>query len=121
MFSGVDHSVDFPSTYEVEELDLSHNPTITADNNSTCHPANEDLDVKLPVTTKTDDVLLEDLVPTSIPLVHTGTSRIGVGEQLNVSHDLNDFHVFNINNKMKSKENNEQEHPKVMEVKVANQ
>ena len=116
MFSGVDHSVDFPSTYEVEELDLSHNPTITADNNSACNPAGEDLDVKLPVTTKTENVLLEDLVPTSIPLVHTATRRIDAGEQVNVSHDLNDFHVFNNNNKMNSKENNEQEHPKVMEV-----
>ena len=29
VFSRVDHSVEFPSTYEVKELDIPHNPTIT--------------------------------------------------------------------------------------------
>ena len=63
MIPGDDHSEDSPSTYDVEELDLSHNPTITADNLSAYHPTDEDLDVKLPATTKVHDVLLEDLVP----------------------------------------------------------
>ena len=98
------HSVDFPLNYEVEQLDLSRNPTITDDTNSACHPADEDLDVKLLGTTKTDDILLEDLFPTSLPLPHTATNRIGVGEQLNVSQDLN---IFNDKNKMNSNENNE--------------
>ena len=83
------------------------------DNSSACHPTDEDLDVKLPATTKADDVLLEDLVPT--------TNRVGVGEQLNVSQDLNNFHVFKDDNKMTSNENNEQEPPKMMEVRVGNQ
>ena len=119
MFPGVDCSVDFPSTYEVKEFDLSHNPTITVDNNSACCPTDEDLDVKLPATTKTDDVLLEDLVPTSIPSSHTATNRIRDGEQLNVSQDLNNFHVFNDPNKMNSNENNEEEHSKI-KVNVTN-
>ena len=46
MISGVDHSVDFPSTYDVEELDLSNNPTITAFNESANHPMDEDSDMK---------------------------------------------------------------------------
>ena len=111
-------TIDFPSTNEVEELAFSRNPTITADNISAYHPTHKDLDVKLPATTKTDDVLMEDLVPTSIPSPHTTTNRIGVGEQLHVSHDLKNFHVFNDNNKMNSNENIEQEHPKM---KVTNQ
>ena len=61
VFSVVDHDVEFPSTDEVQELDIPHNPTITPDNNSTCHPADEDLDVKLPAMTKTDDLMLDDL------------------------------------------------------------
>ena len=52
VFPGVDHSVNFPSTYEVEELDLSHNPTLAADNNSACHATDEELDVRLPATKK---------------------------------------------------------------------
>ena len=105
MIPGVDHSVDFPSTYNVEDLDLSHTPTITADNESAYHHADEDLDVKLPATMKAQDVLLEDLVPTSIPLPHKATNRIGVREQLNVSKDLNNIHVFNDNNEMTMSEN----------------
>ena len=50
MIPGVDYSVDFPSTYDVEELDLSHNPIITAENGSEYHPTDKDLDVKLPAT-----------------------------------------------------------------------
>ena len=87
-------------------MDLSHNPTITAHNNSACHPTDEEFNVKLPATTKADDILLDDLVPTSILSPHTATNRIGVGEQLNVSPDLNNFHVFNEYNKMTSNENN---------------
>ena len=105
MIPGVDHSVDFPSTYNVEELDLSHTPTITADNESAYHHTDEDLDVKLPATMKAQDVLLEDLVPTSIPLPHKATNRIGFREQLNVSKDLNYIHVFNDNNEMTMSEN----------------
>ena len=107
MIPGVDHSVDFPSTYDVEELDLPHNPTITADNESAYHPTDKDLNVKLPATMKAQDVLLEDLVPTSILSPHTATNRIGVSEQLNVSQDLKNIHVFNDNNKMTSDESNE--------------
>ena len=86
-------------------MDIPHNPTITVDNNS--HATDEDLDVKLPSTAKSDVIVLENLVPTSITLPHTTTNSIGVGQQLTVSHDLNDFHVFNDNNKMNSNENNE--------------
>ena len=86
------------------------------------HPTDEDLDVKLPATTKkAQDVLLEDLVHTSIPSPYTPTDRTGVGEQLNVSQDLKNIHVFNDNTKMTSDENNEQEHPKMMEVQVGTQ
>ena len=99
VFTAVDHTVDFPPMYEVEEFDHSHNPTNSMDNNAACHPTDEDLDVKLPATTKADDVLLEDLVP--------NTTRVGVGEQLNVSQHLNNFHVFNDDHKMILCENNE--------------
>ena len=113
---GADHSVDFPSTYDVEELDISNNHTITAFKESAYHPTDEELDVKLPVTMKAQDVLLEDLVPSSRPSPHTATNRDGIGEQLTVSQDVNNIHVFNDNNKMTSNENKEQEHPKKMEV-----
>ena len=63
--------------------------------------------MKLLATTKADDVVLEDLVPTSTPSPHTTMNRIGVGEQLNVPHDLNDFDVFNDNKKMNSNDDNE--------------
>ena len=46
VFSGVDHNVEFPSTDEAQELDIPYNPTISVDNNSTCHPADKDLYVK---------------------------------------------------------------------------
>ena len=115
---GVDHIVDFPPTYDVEELDLSHNPTITADNNSAYHPTDEDLDVKLPSTMKAQDVLLEDFVPTSIPSPHTATTRIAAGEQLNISQDFKNIHIFNDNNMMTLDENIEQEYLKTMEVQV---
>ena len=114
VFFRVHHKVEFPSTDEVEVLDLPHNPTIAVANNSACHLADKDLDVKLPATTKTDDFVLDDLGPTSIPLPHTTMNIIGVSEQLNVSHDLNHFHVFNDNNKMNSNENNKQDHPKIV-------
>ena len=39
---GVDHSVDFPSTYDVEELDASNNSTITAFHESAYHPTDEE-------------------------------------------------------------------------------
>ena len=105
----------------VQSGKLLLNPTITSVNNSACHPAADDLDVKLLDTTKTGDVVLEDLVPTSIPSPHTTMNRECVGELLNVSHDLNGFHIFNDNNKMNSNGNNEPEHPKIKEVKVTNQ
>ena len=73
------------------------------------------MDVKLPVTMKAQDVLLEVLVITSILSPHTATYRFGVGEQLNVSQDIKNIHVFNDNNKITSDEKNEQEHPKTME------
>ena len=101
---GVDHSVDFPSAYDVEELDLSNNHTITAFNKSVY----QELDAKLPATMKAQDILLEDLVPSSSrPSPHTGTNRIGIAEQLNVSKDVNNIHVFNDNKKMTSNENKE--------------
>ena len=104
---GVDHSVDFPSTYDVEELTLSNNCTITPFNESAYHPADEDLDVKLPATMKGQDVQLEDLIPSSRPSPQTATNRIGIGEQCNVSQDLNNIHVFNDNNKMTSNDSKE--------------
>ena len=74
VYPGVDHTVNFQSTYEVEEFDHSHNPTILVNNNSACHPTDEDLDVKLPATTKADDVLLEDLIPTTNRVVLVNNS-----------------------------------------------
>ena len=68
----------------MKELDLSHNPTITDNNKSAYHSTDEDLNVKLPATTKAQDVLLEDLVPTSILSPHMATIRIRVGKQLNM-------------------------------------
>ena len=118
---GVDHSVDFPSFYDVEELDVSYNWTITAVNESAYNPTIEELDVKLPATKKAQDVLLEDLVPCSRLSPLTATNRFGIGEQLSVSQDVNNNHVLNDNNKSTSKENEKQEHPKMMEVPVANQ
>ena len=52
------------------------------------------MDVKLPVTMKAQDVLLEVLVITSILSPHTATDRFGVGDQLNVSQDVKNIHVF---------------------------
>ena len=77
---GVDHSVDFPSTYDVEELDVSNNHITTAFNESAYHPAVEELDVKLPATMKAQDVPLEDLVPSSRLSPPTATNRIGIDE-----------------------------------------
>ena len=62
---GLDHCVNFQSIYDVEELELSHNPTITAFNECGYHPTDEDLDVKLPVTVKAQNLQLEDVVPSS--------------------------------------------------------
>ena len=45
---GVDHSMDFPSIYAIEELDVLNNWTTTAVNESACNPTIEELDVKLP-------------------------------------------------------------------------
>ena len=42
MIPGVDHNVDFPSIYDVEELDVSNNQTITAVNESAYNPAIEE-------------------------------------------------------------------------------
>ena len=70
---------------------------------------------------KAQDVLLEDLAPSSRPSPHTATNRIGTGQQLTVSQDVNNIHVFNDNNKMTSNENKKHEHPKMMKVPVANQ
>ena len=49
------------------------------------------------------------------------TNRISIGEQCNVSQDLNNIHVCNDNNKVTSNENKEQECPKTIEVQVGNQ
>ena len=65
MIHGVDHNVDYPSIYDVDKMDASNNQTITAVKDSTYHPAIEELEVKPPTTKKAQDVLLEDLVPSS--------------------------------------------------------
>ena len=44
---GVDHSVDFPSIYDIEDMDVSNNWTTTAVNESAYNAATEELDVKL--------------------------------------------------------------------------
>ena len=118
---GVDHSVDFPSIYDVEELDVSNNRTITAVHESAYNPAIEELDERLPATKKAQDELLEDLVPSSRLSSPTATNGFGIGEQLPVSQDVNNIHVFNDNNKSTSKESKKEEDPKMMEVSVANQ
>ena len=64
---------------------------------------------------------MEDLVLSSRLSPPTATNRFGIGEQLSVSQDVNNVHVFNDNNKMTSNENKKQEHPKMMDVPVANQ
>ena len=51
----------------------------------------EDLHVKLPATAKAQDLLFEDLVPSSSQTPQTATNRIGIGEQLNVPQDLNNI------------------------------
>ena len=112
---------DFASIYDIEELDVSNNCTITAVKEPVYHPTVEELDVKLPVTKKAQDVLLEDLVHSSRFSPPTATNRFGIGEQHSVSQDVNNVHVFNDNNKNISNENKKQEHPKMMEVPVANQ
>ena len=99
----------------------SNNWTITAVNESAYNPTIDELDVKLPATKKVQDVLLEDLVLSSRLSPPTDTNKFGIGEQLPVSQDVNNIHVFNDNNKSTSKENEEQEHPKMMEVPVASQ
>ena len=55
---GVDHSVDLPSTYDVEEFGVSNSHTISAFNESAYHPTVEELDVKLPASMKAQDILL---------------------------------------------------------------
>ena len=118
---GVDHNVDFPSIYDVEDMDVSNNQTIIAVNESTYNPTIQELDVKPPATKKAQDVLLEDLATSSTMLPPTATNRFGISEQVPVSQDVNNIHVFNDNDKSTSQENKEEEHPKVMEISVANQ
>ena len=113
--------MDITSIYDVEDMDVSNKQTITAVNESAYNPAIEELDVKLPATKKAQDVQLEDLVPSSTLSPPTATNRFGISEQLSVSQDVNNSHIFNNNNKSTSRENKEDEHPKMMEVSVANQ
>ena len=65
--------------------------------------------------------VLRDLVPSSRLSPLTATNRFGISEQLPVSQDVNNIHAFNDNNKSTSKENKDQEHPKMMQVSIANQ
>ena len=111
---GVDHNVDFPSIYDVDEMDDSNNQTITAVKNSTYHPASEELDVKSPATKKVQDVVLEDLVPSSTMSPPAATNIFGISEQLSVSQDVNTIHVFNDNDKSYSQESKGEEHPRMM-------
>ena len=113
--------MDFPFICDVEELDVSNNCTTTAVNESVHHPTVEELDVKLPAAKKAQDVLLEYLVPSSKFSPPTAASTFGVGEQLPVSQGVNNVHVFNDNHKSTPNENKKQEHPKMIEVPVANQ
>ena len=117
---GVDHGVELPSIYDVEEYNVSNNCTIAAVNESAYNPTVEELDVKLPATMKAQDVLLEDLVPSSRLSPPTATNRFGIGKELPVSQVVNNVHVFNDNNKITSNEK-KQEHRKMMEVAFANQ
>ena len=78
------------------------NQTITAVKGSTYHPAIEELEVKPPATKKAQDVPLEDLVPSSTMSPPTATNIFGISEQLPVSQDINNIHVFNDNDKSTS-------------------
>ena len=69
---------------------------IAAVNESAYNPTIEELDVKLPATKKAQDVLLEDLVPSSRLSPPTATNTF---EQLHVSQYVNNIHVFNDHNK----------------------
>ena len=42
----VDHNIDFPSIYDVDNVDVSNNQTVTVMNNSIYHPASDELCVK---------------------------------------------------------------------------
>ena len=77
--------------------------------------------MELQATKKAPDVLLEDLVPYSTMSPPTPTNIFGISEQLPVLQVVNNIHVFNDNNKSSSQENKEEEHPKRMEISVANQ
>ena len=94
-------------------MDISNNWTITVANESAYNPTIEELDVKLPASKKAQDVLLEDIVPSTMsPPIPTNI--FGIREQLPVSQVVNNIHVFNDNNKSTSQENKEEEHPKMM-------
>ena len=88
-----DHNVDLLSIYDVDNIDVSNNQTITTVNNSTYHPPSEELHMKPPATTKKQDVVLEDI----------------------------DIHVFNNKDNSAVQQNEEDGHPKVMEVAVVKQ
>ena len=97
-------------------MDVSNNQTITAVKDSTYHPASEELDAKPTATKKSLNVLLEDLVPSSTMSPPTATNIIGTSEQLPVSQDMNNIHVFNDSDKTTSQDNIEEEHLRVMEI-----
>ena len=48
----VDHNIDFPSIYDVDNIYVSNNQTVPVMNNSIYHPASDGLDMK-PAAIKT--------------------------------------------------------------------
>ena len=107
--------------YDIDKMDLSNNWTITGVKDSTYHPRIEELEVKPPAAKKAQDVLLENLALSSRMSLPTATNIFGFSEQLPVSQDIDNIHVFNNNDMSTSQENKEEEHPRVMLISVTNQ
>ena len=87
---------------------------------STYHPASEELHVKPPATKK-QDVLLKDIVLSSRISPPTPMNIFGIIQELPASQDVNNIHVFNDNNNNTVQEDEEEGHPKVMEIAVSKQ
>ena len=56
----VDHNINFPTIYDVDNIDVSNNLTVPVMNDSIYHPASDGLDVKPPTIKKQQVVVLED-------------------------------------------------------------
>ena len=56
----VDHNIDFPSIYNVDNVDVSNNWTVPVMSDSTNHPASDKLHMKPHAIKRQQDVVLED-------------------------------------------------------------